>query len=144
MNRQATILFYRRQQQGFTLIELMIVIVIVAILALIAFPSYNNYIVKTKRTAAEGCLMQYANYMERLYATDLRYDKAKDLPTLACANDQDTGGSYTYGFASSTLTSSTYTIQAAPKGTDAQCGTLSLDQSGTRGVSSGTVSACWQ
>lgn len=37
------------KQQGFTLIEVIIVVVIIAILAAIAIPSYQDYVVRTKR-----------------------------------------------------------------------------------------------
>lgn len=40
-----------RQHQGFTLIELMIVVAIIAILASIALPAYQNYVAKAQTTA---------------------------------------------------------------------------------------------
>src|SRR5438552_332737 len=46
----------RSNQQGFTLMELMVVIVIVAILAAVAVPLYINYVNDAKRTEAKGAI----------------------------------------------------------------------------------------
>ena len=46
----------RRNQKGFTLMELMVVIVIVAILAAVAVPLYINYVNDAKRTEAKGAI----------------------------------------------------------------------------------------
>jgi type IV pilus assembly protein PilE len=46
----------RRNQKGFTLMELMVVIVIVAILAAVAVPLYINYVRDAQRTEAKGAI----------------------------------------------------------------------------------------
>ena len=52
------------KQQGFTLIEIMIVVAIIAVLAAVAYPSYERYIVKTKRTDMMSEMQNIASEIE--------------------------------------------------------------------------------
>ena len=54
----------RYRQQGFTLIELMIVVAIIGVLAAIAYPSYQRYVIKTKRTDMMTELQNIASQIE--------------------------------------------------------------------------------
>ncbi|MES0873359.1 type IV pilin protein [Sinimarinibacterium thermocellulolyticum] len=144
----------RCAHRGFSLIELVIVVAIVGILAAIAYPSYRDSVVKSKRRAAQACLSEYAAFMERFYTTNLRYNtdlagNPVSLPALDCASAQNAGQHYTFRFPQGNPPTATrYTLQAVPIGAqaqqDAKCGSLSLDQSGARSVSgSAGVAHCW-
>lgn len=147
-------------QRGFTLIELLIVIVIVSILGAIAYPSYMSSVAKSKRAEARAQLMETAQYMQRFYSQNDRYNQTNEatpvattipsalamVPKEAVAGKQN----YNISFVANTLTATGFQLQAVPvngMSTDI-CGTLQLDQVGRRTVSGATspqtAQTCWK
>ena len=128
-----------RAPRGFTLIEIMIVVALIGIIASIALTSYQSNALKTRRYAAQSCLMEQAQYMERYYTSannPMSYTGAV-LPSATC---QTNLASY-YGF-SLTSTAQAFSVQATATGAqtgDTGCTTLSLTQAATRSPSTG----CW-
>ncbi len=150
----------RKQQTGFTLIELMIVVAIIGILAAIAVPAYGQYIAKAKRAEAEVALVALAQAMERYNANNATYcgvvngtvgNCATGAPNGIFAQTVPTGGGTAYyNLRITTLTATDYTLQAQRTGSMAndRCGTLQLTASGVQSITSNasgtTVTDCWK
>lgn len=134
----------KHTQRAFSLIELMIVVAVIGILAAIAYPNYQEYLIKSRRAVATGCLLELAQFMERHYTTHMSYAGAV-LPDTACRTEL--AGFYNFGYAEDGLTASTYQLEAIPQGrqtADATCGTLRIDHTGARSATgSGGASVCW-
>lgn len=124
--------------RGFTLIELMITVAVVAILSTLAYASYQSFVIKTRRSAAQACLNETAQMMERRYTAALSYELAP-APAGACITEL--AGFYQFSF-DPAPTSSTYRIQAVPLDSqpDTKCGTMTLNH---QGVKTPAIAGCW-
>ena len=142
-------------QIGFTLIELMVVVAIVAILSAFAYPSYERYVIKAKRTVAQNALLQLADRQQQFFMDNKRF--AADLTNLGFSANPyvlDDDGTSTvasdaqavYSISLSNVTATTWTGTAAPlKGQlsrDSYCGSLTLTQAGAKGKT-GSSDKCW-
>ena len=104
-----------RRQQGFTLIELMIVVAVIAILAAIAIPNYLEQTRKGRRADASRSVGEYQLAMERWRAENPSYAN--------CSGSGCGSGTYPslptsdfYTMASSGVSATGYTITATPAG----------------------------
>jgi type IV pilus assembly protein PilE len=134
----------QNKQYGFSLIELMIVLAIIGVLAKIAYPSYQDSMIKSRRADAKSALLELSVFMERLYTTTGCYNAGSDKTcntaddTTASASSPNlsvlipyyrynssgtwtgevaapkSGGAINYNLSLSNVTASAFTLQAVP------------------------------
>jgi type IV pilus assembly protein PilE len=135
-----------RKEEGFTLIEVMIVVGIVAILAAIALPSYTQYIQRARVTKAVSGLSDMRLRMERYFQDNRSWAPA--APTVAPCSPNSVAPLPTttdFTFTCSNLGATTYTVTATGSGTLAGF-TYTVDQANTKTSVTphwGSSNACW-
>ncbi|WP_267966983.1 type IV pilin protein [Delftia tsuruhatensis] len=136
----------RNRLQGFTLIELMITVAVVAILSAIAYPSYQEYMLRSRRVEAQSLLGEAAARQERWRAQNGSYTSTVANLRLAWG-DKSENGYYTLTVAS-VANDGGYTLTAtrtASQTSDRRCGDYTLNALGVKGMSSGgSVGDCWR
>ena len=100
-----------KKQQGFTLIELMIVVAIIAILAAIAIPAYRDYLIRTQVSEGASLTGGAKVAVDEYYAN---YGVAPTTNTAAgLATDTDIKGDYVSAVAVGTGGAITATFSGA-------------------------------
>lgn len=142
-----------RQQQGFSLIELMIAVVIVAILASIAIPNYRDYVIRSRVPEATAGLGDARVRMEQYFQDTRTYPTGGCVvsPTVPSATQVALPLGTSFSFTCGTPTATAYTVTATGTGNMAgfsytinQANARTSTFSGT-GASAGWTSSttCW-
>lgn len=97
-----------KTRNGFTLIELMIVVAVVAILGSISLPAYTDYVIRGKIPDATANLAAKRVQLEQFFQDNRTY-----VGAAACT--ADTTSSQFFNFSCSVQSATTYTVQALGK-----------------------------
>jgi type IV pilus assembly protein PilE len=123
----------RHSNSGFTLIELMMVIAIVAVLMGVALPAYQDQIIRGKRAAAKGAMLDVANREVQYLLANRSFVDPSDF---GYTPPDDVGDIYTFSLSTTPPSSPSppfFTITATPKpGRQAKDGWLKLDSEGVK------------
>ena len=134
--------------KGFTLIELMIVVAIIGVLAAIAYPSYESYIVKSKRA---DMMSELQNVASNLQSEKLAQGKYSNALKTGLTGDYPRQGTALYtvsigneaGVTGTDLTDK-WLITSIPKTNQRMRddGTLTLNHQGIKCRNVGTTKKC--
>jgi type IV pilus assembly protein PilE len=146
-----------RRTDGFSLIELMVVVAIIGLLAGVAYPSYLEQITRGKRAEGKVALLKAAQLQERNYVASSTYADTAGLAALfrpGYAGTIYSGEDATSNRGNYVITvvlgnqAQDFTLTATPNAavnfSDPKCGNLTLTSAGVQGENGTlTVADCW-
>ena len=129
----------RRRTSGFTLVEILIVITIIGVLASIAYPSYQQYVVKANREAAQQFLLEAASVQHQYFLANNGNGYATQTTLIGASGLLSTPSNVSsyYDITSAPTTettTATFTITATPVtgGIQSDDSTLSINNIGSK------------
>ncbi len=126
-----------KNARAFTLIELMIVVAVVGILAAIAYPSYTQYVLKSRRSDAKAILLQMQLAQEKWRANNTSYTST--LSNILPDSNKVSGTYYSndrfYSLSIPLASSNNYVVKAVPvagksQANDTQCPSFTINALG--------------
>lgn len=134
------------KQSGLTLVELLVVLTIIGVLAAIAVPTYQNSVMKSRRTDASMTLSKMQMVQEKYRMNNSQYGSLHDLGLVGNGITTVSSDGGFYNISVSNISETGYVFTAAAKaGTsqeeDVDCQSIVLTQDGGNTVL--TPSSCW-
>ncbi|MCF2948336.1 prepilin-type N-terminal cleavage/methylation domain-containing protein [Paraglaciecola aquimarina] len=116
--------------RGFSLVELMVVVAIVGVLTMVAYPSYQGFMVSSNRAAAQADLMSLGAAMERHKAAAFTYEgaaqSAANTGTPAIFHGHSPSAepyaNRSYNLLITVATGTSYVVEARPLSSSVQAG----------------------
>ena len=132
-------------RRGFTLIEVLIVVGLVSVLAAAALPSYREHVRKSRRAETQAYLLSVASRQQQFLVDTHAF--AASLSDTGVPTPSSVTAAYDLTLCATaagvcTAPTQTFYLKATPKPnqTSERCGTLSIDQNGSKTPTTGT---CW-
>jgi type IV pilus assembly protein PilE len=117
--------------KGFTLIELMITVAVIGILAAVALPSYQQYIIRANRSAAQSEMLAIANRQQQFLLSDRKFASKAELEASGYSLPSEVSARYTYAI-TTVASPPAYEITFTPTGSQLRDGPLVLDSAGVK------------
>ena len=129
-----------KHNNGFSLMELMIVVAIIGILTSISIPAYNSYTERARRAEGRAKLLDAAALLERYYSDNNQFAA---LATVGIITTSDSNY-YTISYVAGDVNNQSFTLTATPLIADTDCTTLTYTNAGARGFTGGgDTKTCW-
>ena len=123
---------WRRRVAGFTLIELIVVVAVIGVLAAIALPSYQSYVSKGRRAAAQAQMMDIANRQQQFLMANRAYADTTALAASGYTLPSDVSPYYSYAVTVGSTNPPSFTITFTAIGAQASDGALTLNSQGAK------------
>lgn len=110
----------------------MVTVAVIGILAAVAMPSYTQYVMRSKRSAAQAQMMDIANLQQQFLLANRIYADKTALESNGYALPSEVSVAYSYDIAVGTGAAPSFTITFTPSGSQTGDGALSLSSEGVK------------
>jgi type IV pilus assembly protein PilE len=139
----------KRIKNGFTLVEMLVVVAIIGIISAVALPIYQEHLDNARRGQAKAALVAFATAMERQYAESGSYATEADDSTAVTASSVfhtvlpqgATGSDVDYSISITASTDETYTLQAEAVNVMSGDGDFTINNTGAKTWGG---NSCWE